>query len=66
LTPDELSATSTEAVNFATGRFTRRCRAIASGDTGSLAATTFCAKMVEGKRLLIIVALTRMKSLVEE
>jgi hypothetical protein len=65
LTPDELSATST-GVDFATGRFTRRCTAITSGDTGGLAATTFCANMVEGKRLLIIVALTRMKSFVEE
>ena len=66
LNPDELSARSTDAVDFATGRFARRCRAIASGDIGGLAAKTFCARMVEGERLLIIVALIRMKSFVEE
>jgi hypothetical protein len=65
LTPDELTARSTGAVD-AVGRFTRRCSAIASGDTGGLAATTLCATMVEGKRLLIIVALTITNSLVEE
>jgi hypothetical protein len=66
LNPDELSARSIVLCNFATGRFARTCKAIASGDTGGLAATTFCAKMVEGKKLLIIVALARMKSFVEE
>jgi len=66
LTPDEVSTRSIVPGNFATGRFARRCRAITSGDTGGLAATTFCANMVEGKRLLVIAALARMKSFVEE
>jgi hypothetical protein len=67
LTPDELSATSTGAVDFAAGRFARRCRAIASGDTGGFAAAAVCAKAVEGTRLLIIiVALAMMNSFVEE
>jgi hypothetical protein len=70
LIPEELSDTNSTAsivvAGFAAGRFARRCTDISSGDTGGLAATTFCAKTVEGKRLLIIVALARMKSFVEE
>src|SRR6202021_2311605 len=48
LTPDELSATSTGAVKFATGRFTRRCRAIVSGDKDGLAATVGGAREIDG------------------
>jgi hypothetical protein len=66
LTPDELSATSAGAADFATERFARRCTAIASGDTGGLAATAACPKAAEGTRLLITVALAMMSSLVEE
>src|SRR3984957_20991644 len=57
LIPDELSATSTGAVDFATGRFTRRCRAIASGDKEGLAATVDSARDVDGARPLITAAL---------
>ncbi|AXC12614.1 hypothetical protein ACPOL_3323 [Acidisarcina polymorpha] len=59
-------STTSIATEFATGRFARTCTAIASGDTGGLAATTFCADTVGDKTLLIIVALARMKSFVEE
>jgi hypothetical protein len=69
LTPDELSATSVVAVvvavDCATGRFARRCKAIASGDTGGLA-TAACPKAAEGTRLHITVALAMTNSLVEE
>jgi hypothetical protein len=66
LTPDELSATSAGAADFATERFARRCTAIASGDTGGLAATAACPKAAKGTRLLITVALAMTNSLVEE
>jgi hypothetical protein len=66
LIPDELSAASAGDVDFATGRFARRCTAIASGDIGGLAATAACPKAAEGTRLPITVALARMNSLVEE
>jgi hypothetical protein len=73
LIPDELPesaaaavATSVVAVDFATGRFARRCRAIACSDTGGLAATAACAKAAEGTRLHIAVALAMTSSLVEE
>jgi hypothetical protein len=59
-------STTSIATAFATGRFARTCTAIASGDTGGLATTTFCAETVGGKTLLIIVALARMRSFVEE
>jgi hypothetical protein len=65
-TPDELSATSAGAADFATERFARRCTAIASGDMGGRAATAACPKAAEGKRLLITVALAMTISLVEE
>jgi hypothetical protein len=66
LIPDELSAASAGDVDFATGRFARRCTAIASGDIGGLADTAACPKAAEGTRLPITVALARMNSLVEE
>jgi len=66
LTPDELPAASAGAVDFATGRFARRCTAIASGDTGGLAVTAACPKAAEGTRLLIKVALARANSFVDE
>jgi hypothetical protein len=63
--PAAETAASVVTADFATGRFARRCTAIASGDTGGLAATTACAKAVEGTRLLIIiVALAMMNSFV--
>jgi hypothetical protein len=64
--PATVAAGSIFAAGVATERFARRCTAIASGDTGGLAATTACAKAVEGTRLLIIiVALAMMNSFVE-
>jgi hypothetical protein len=59
-------STTSIATDFATGRFARTCTAIASGDTGGFACTTFCAETVGGKTLLIIMAPARMESLVEE
>src|SRR3984957_4785074 len=66
LNPNELSATSTGAVDFATGRFPRRCRAIDSLDMHGLAATVDCASDVDGARPLITAALAKMSSLAEE
>jgi hypothetical protein len=66
LTPDEVSSRSIVPGNFATGRFARRCTAIASGDTGGLAATAACPKAAEGKRPPIKVALAITNSFVVE
>jgi hypothetical protein len=70
LKPGEVPATDVAAfvvtVAFGVGRFARAFRASTSGDTGGLATTVFCARVVDGKRLLIIVALAKMKSVVEE
>src|SRR5262249_4108541 len=51
---------------FATGRFARRCTAIASGDMGGLAARAACPNPAEGARLLINVTLAVMNSFVDE
>jgi hypothetical protein len=70
LKPVEVPATDVVAgfvtADFATGRFARLCTANISGDTGGLAALEVCARIVDGRRLLIIVALAKMKSFVEE
>jgi hypothetical protein len=50
------------AAEVAKGRFAVLCTASISGDTGGLATTGVCARVVNGRRLLIIVALARMKS----
>jgi hypothetical protein len=70
LKPGEIPATDVAAFvatsDVADGRFARACTAITSGDTGGLATTGVCARIVDGRRLLIIVALARMKSFLEE
>jgi hypothetical protein len=70
LKPDEVPATDTAASVVANGvgvgRFARLCTAITSGDTGGLAAKVFCARTVEGMRLLITAALAMMNTFVVE
>jgi hypothetical protein len=62
--PDGAGFVTTGGV--AGGRFARACTASVSGDTGGLAALGVCARIVDGRRLLIIVALAKMKSFLEE
>jgi hypothetical protein len=62
--PDVAGFVTTGGV--AGGRFARACTASISGDTGGLATLGVCARIVDGRRLLIIVALAKMKSFVEE
>ncbi len=70
LKPGEVAATDVVAGVVAgvvaTGRCALLCTASISGDTGGLAATVFCANAVDGTRPLIIVALAKMSSLLEE
>jgi hypothetical protein len=66
LKPGEVPVTGAGAFvvagGVANGRFAVLCTATISGDTGGLATTGVCARVVDGRRLLIIVALARMKS----
>jgi hypothetical protein len=70
LKPGEVPATDVAGfvatADVANGRFAVLCTASISGDTGGLATTGVCARVVDGRRLLIIVALAKMKSFVEE
>jgi hypothetical protein len=70
LKPGEVPATGAGAFvvtgGVADGRLARLCTATISGDTGGLAALGVCARVVDARRLLIIVALAKMKSFLEE
>jgi hypothetical protein len=70
LKPGEVPATDVGAfvatADVAGARFARLCTANTAGDTGGLATTGDCARVVDGRRLLIIVALAKMKSFLEE
>jgi hypothetical protein len=70
LKPGEVAAPDVAGLvtagGVAGGRFARACTASIAGDTGGLAVTGVCARIVDGRRLLIIVALAKMKSFLEE